>query len=307
MTIEQHENTASSLFFTDGFVAARDHILIAAKLNAHDEEYFSRCCRFQKGRWSFADITDSVVSVCLDPITDAVLWLGQAGTVTSKSRGAPAVQEYIADADRFGNLNRIRVIGKDVYVCGYAGQVYRRISATWQHCDRGILVPTADARSLDLHDIDGTGPDDLYVVGTNGAIFHFDGSRWIYADPPRNVHFTRIRCVQHDDVYVCGFKGTILRGSRRTWHDLTGPDLNDNLYGLDLFQNDIYVARNTGIMRLSHGKLTPVDIGIPRQFTFHRLHANDGVLWSFGTDDLLWFDGLKWTEVRHPDNPLNGT
>jgi hypothetical protein len=25
-------------------------------------------------------------------------------------------------------------------------------------------------------------------------------------------------------------------------------------------------------------------------------------LWSFGVDDIAWFDGKKWTRLEHPDN-----
>jgi hypothetical protein len=34
----------------------------------------------------------------------------------------------------------------------------------------------------------------------------------------------------------------------------------------------------------------------------HRLHANDGVLRSFGIEQLACFDGKQFTEVKHPGN-----
>ena len=46
----------------------------------------------------------------------------------------------------------------------------------------------------------------------------------------------------------------------------------------------------------------PVDFGLSTDVDCHRLHANDGVMWSFGIDHLLVFNGKKWSEVVCPMN-----
>lgn len=296
------ETSDTSLFFTDGWVVSRDKVLIAAKMNSLAEEYFSRVLYFWEQQWFTTDITDSVHSVCFDPVSQYCLWLGQAGTITAKRRGESALTETIPDADRYGNLNRIRPIGGQLYICGYGGQVYRREANGWIHIDGGVLVSNPDARSVDLLDIDGSGPDNIYAVGTGGRIFHYDGRHWRSLDSPTNAHLTRVRCISSGELYVCGFQGTFFRGYGKAWQNLGTPELADNLYGLEAFQDCIYLARNSGLLRWSGESLSPVDMGISKVATFHRLHANDGVLWSFGTDNLFCFDGSRWTELVPPHN-----
>ena len=36
----------------------------------------------------------------------------------------------------------------------------------------------------------------------------------------------------------------------------------------------------------------------------YRLHTRDGMLWSFGQDDLVFFDGTKWERIICPDNAV---
>jgi hypothetical protein len=189
-----------------------------------------------------------------------------------------------------------------VFVCGYGGQVYRRSNIGWIHADEHLLDSSPGTLSLDLLDIDGTSPDDIYAVGTGGLIFHYDGKKWSKIDSPTNKHLTRVRCVSKNEVYACGYSGTVIRGKGNTWEDISTKDIMDNYYGIEAFGNSIYLARNSGLLRFSGREFELVDIGSKKNATFHRLHANDDVLWSFGTDDLFWFDGEKWTEVIHPDN-----
>jgi hypothetical protein len=43
--------------------------------------------------------------------------------------------------------------------------------------------------------------------------------------------------------------------------------------------------------------------GLEPEIDGYRLDARDGQLWSFGVEDLAWFDGKKWKRLKHPDNP----
>lgn len=299
MRMSELENV--SVFFTDGHVVSKSFVLVAAKLNASPEAYFSRCFYFRNANWMRADITDAVHSVTYDDRSDAAIWLGRAGTITF-TRPGNRKTETLADVKRLGNLNRVRNIAGDFYVCGYGGQVYRRVDGHWVHADAGLLVPRPNATSVDLLDIDGLGPNDIYAVGTGGAIYHYDGSQWSSIDSPTNMHLTGVKCVSTDEVYVCGFRGTILRGTHLGWDVLSSSDEVSNFHSLEYFAAAIYLATATRLVKLVRDKLAVVGIDIDEALTFHRLHANDGVLWSFGTDHLVFFDGIQWRQVVHPDN-----
>ncbi|MGA2256554.1 MAG: hypothetical protein ABSG53_18050 [Thermoguttaceae bacterium] len=292
----------TSLYFTDGYVATKTRIRIAAKLNAESEADFSRVQYLTDGEWSYDDIEDSVVSVYQSSQPRTCYWLGHNGTVTIVGGGKHR-SETLVDVERYGYVNRIRNIGASLYVCGYAAQVYRREKeGVWTHMDEGILIKRPRASSVDLQDIDGTAEDDIYTVGTGGAIYHYDGRTWTQLDSPTNLHLLRVRCVSKDEVYISGSRGRLLRGNRNGWLDLGDPDVADDFWGLEYFRGKVYVAHANGIMVWNGEKLESVDMGIKRDISCHRLHANDGVLWSFGMDDLFFFDGKTWTEVVCPEN-----
>jgi hypothetical protein len=155
---------------------------------------------------------------------------------------------------------------------------------------------------LDLQDIDGSSEDDVYTVGTGGAIFHFDGKVWTRLDSPTNLHLLRLRCISKTEVYICGSRGQFFRGNGESWEDLSDPSYPDDFWGIEQFQGKIYLAHANGLLVWSRGKLGPVNLGVKRDVSAHRLDANDGVLWSFGIDDLFFYDGKKWTEVFCPEN-----
>ena len=68
---------------------------------------------------------------------------------------------------------------------------------------------------LYLAGIDGTSDSDIYVVGTDGHIFHWDGKAWRGVKSPTKAHLERVRCVDRGEVYICGYEGAFLRGNAR--------------------------------------------------------------------------------------------
>jgi hypothetical protein len=297
--IDELEDT--SLYFTDGHVIAKDNIVIAAKLNALSEEDFSRVLYFKNDEWSYEDIDDSVHSVWFVDEPRTVYWLGKRGTVTVVG-GGKLRTETIQDASDYGSLNRIRQIGSELYICGYAGQIYRRAKRAWEHFDDGVLEHDVNAMSVDLQDIDGIDSASIYAVGTGGSAYHFDGKRWDRLDSPTNLHLLRVRCVSNDEVFICGSKGTLFRITQSGWEDLSDDEVLDDFWGIEYFNGQLYVAHAGGLMTWDGSGLRPVDMGTTKSVTTHHLHARDGVLWSFGIDDLFFFDGAKWTEVICPEN-----
>src|SRR5262249_29101390 len=270
-----------SVFFTDGHVISRTKVAIAAKLNDMAEADFSRVLYYLNGVWTHWDIRDSVNSVTYTTDPEKCHWLGQNGTVTVAGSGRVDT-ESIPDARRYGALNRIQAIGNHLYVCGYGGQVHQKSGGTWRHLDSGILVPSPDASSVELLDIDGTADDDIYTVGTGGALYYFDGQQWTVLDSPTNVHLLGVRCIRRDEVYVCGYRGSLFRGDKNGWTNLSDPEILNTFWDLEWYQEKVYLALNERLMTWDGKGFAPVDMGVDGPISCHRLHANDGVLWSFG-------------------------
>jgi hypothetical protein len=297
----------ASLFFTDGHVVNRDAILIAGQLNAYPEADFSRLVFLFNGEWLHRDVDgDTIRSVTFNPVTERCYFMGRNGTIISAGNGQPFNElnmtgtfreEHISDVETYGELFRIRSICGSVYACGQSSQVYRLQSGVWAHFDQGILREDGET----LEDIDGTAPDDIYAVGLLGTIAHYDGKGWTLLDSPTNHHFSNVRCVSKNEVYLCGNNGTLFRGRRDNWQFIGSPDVNSTFWGMDIFLGELYLAHHQGIVKYDGRNLIPISIGGGER-TFHRLHSNDGLLVSFGEDDILSFDGITWKEIIFPDN-----
>jgi hypothetical protein len=297
----------ASLFFTDGHIIHRNAILIAGQLNAYPEADFSRLALLLDGKWGRRDLRgDTIRSVTFDPTTQRCYFMGRSGTIISAGNGQPLNranitgtfrQDHISDVNIYGELFRVRSFSGSVYACGQSSQVYRLQGNGWTHFDQGLL----DKRGETLEDIDGSGPDDIYAVGLSGTIAHYDGRRWTLLDSPTNEHLSNVRCISRDKVYLCGNNGVLFRGYRDNWEYIGSLDLAETFWGMDMFAGELYLAHSGGIVKHDGINLVPVSTG-PQKRTFHRLHSNDGLLISFGVDDVLSFDGSNWKEIVWPDN-----
>lgn len=295
--------------FSDG-VAVEEvvHMFVACDLVSGNFN-LTRLCYFRdEDEWGYFDAETIVVSVCavLKP-RRRYFALGRDGVVWSLESGGEPLLEIIADAgtgrNKLGYLTQIREIGDDVYVCGDGGQVYHRGSNGWVHMDDGIREQGKKTKKEpNCHNgIDGTGPDDIYVVGEYGRIFHYNGKTWNDVSFEKKYHLERVRCARKDEVYVCGANGTLLKGNHRGWERIkTGT--TDYIWDLEPFENNLYLAVEDRLMVYDGKSVKAIVTGLQPEIDAHRLSSRNGILWSFGENDLACFNGKKWTRVIHPDN-----
>jgi hypothetical protein len=305
---------AATVQFMDG--AAGDEqveIFLACDLQTGNYDLTRLCYRLPGDQWKYFDVPFIVVSVLLSPTTDPavprVLALGRDGRVWLANSGTAPRTERIADAGtgrgKYGYLSRVRQIAGKFYICGDQGQVYVRRGGGWQHMDRGLLhARRAEGIEIGLNGIDGTAPNDIYVVGDAGAIFHFDGTRWEDVGIDTSLDLESVRCVSRDVVYVCGGMGTLLTGNRQGWRRLAEGETENNLWDLEMFGGRLYLASDPGLLAYdaTSDAIIPVDTGLSPKPDGHRLSTNVRELWSIGENHLARFDGVAWELIVHPDN-----
>ena len=302
--------SGEKLFFSDGHVCHRDKVALASQFIIDEGADFSRVSmvlnisQVPNGKWVYANLEDLALSVTYLAEDDLTFFMGHNGHILMHNGRAAAndpqrrVVEVAPVSKKHGKLLRIRAVAGRIYACGMTGQVLVRGVDGWTHMDEGLLGQDG----LDFEDIDGTGPEDLYVVGMRGAICHFDGRGWNRLDSPTNQPLSNVRCLSRDEVYICGNNGNLFRGNRGTWSDLSDPDVDCNFYGMTPYKGKLYLAHAGGLYVHDGEAFAPVDFGLDGPVGCHRLHANEGVLWSFGIDDLVYFDGANWTRVICPLN-----
>jgi hypothetical protein len=229
--------------------------------------------------------------------------LGKNGEVVNVLK-TTAEQEQIPGAGLrsaekpYGYVNAIRGIGNDLYVCGYGRQVYRRNNGAWPSISDKILTRET-ARGF--HDIDGADDKHIYAAGWHGEIFFYNGTEWHQEKSPTSEHLNALRCVKKDAVWIAGQNGTVVHGRAGQWNLIKNEDFG-NVYGIEEYNGNIYVAGNGVLGRVDGKSITKIDTGLGRPVTTHRLYAKDGQLWSIGEKDVLLFDGASWKKCDHPDN-----
>ncbi len=302
------EPITRSIFFSCGYAVNRDTIVAPAQYNAYPDAYMSRVALKLGDQWANHDVDQDLIgSISFNPKENRLWLLGRLGCVRTVATGAnpftfPNIrgqfkEENIA-TDNFGELLCIKAIGNEVLACGQSLQIYRRQGNQWR-CDNPEMREMAAPA---LESIDGSAPDDLYAVGEKGTILHYNGKAWQECESPTNRPLSRVYSVSRDEVYICGNDGLIFKGNKDQWDYIGDPDFTKNFWDLAIYKDQLYLSHVNGLVTCNQGVVAPVSPGVEKEPNYHRLHANDGVLWSFGIDDLMVFDGEKWRLVICPEN-----
>jgi len=90
-----------------------------------------------------------------------------------------------------------------------------------------------------------------------------------------------------------------LTGHGKEWEavDHNGPE--DEFYDMEWYQDSLYLATSDALYQLvDEDEMKRVDMKLGKGITCGHLHANDGVLWSFGTKHVCFTeDGKRWRNV----------
>lgn len=274
------------------------------------ETEYTMCLTTLDGQWWQLQFPFDIASVTYlaDPSRGYRGWwlAGKRGEVVEVSGGKPRI-ERIATAgtgpkNKLGHLAQIRVIDGALYCCGYRRQVYRREGADWTLISRDILAQRKRGPWNGFEAIDGFSGEDLYAVGDEGEIWHYDGASWSQCESPTTENLTDVRCLDDGKVWVCGDGGVVLRGDRNGWDVVwDNPEPSEAWWSLERFQGQVYVAGAEFLGRIEKNRIVPVETGVAG-LTAQSLHHKDGTLWSIGAEHILAFDGSTWREVECPQN-----
>ncbi|GAB6907589.1 conserved hypothetical protein [Desulfosarcina cetonica] len=209
--------------------------------------------------------------------------------------------ERIAEK-RDGFLMDLRQIAGHWYAVGGHHQVHVEQNGHWTPFDNGIYVPGEAGEAKILLGIDGLSQDDIYAVGLNGVIFHYDGVSWKLMDSPTNLGLQRVLCINKDEVYLCGNGNGLYRGSKNTWVPLTDPDKSVTFWDMESFQGEVYACTKEALFKIKNDQLSKVDIPLDGPLAFYRMASNKSQLWACGNECLLRYDGKRWKQYAFIDN-----
>lgn len=185
-----------------------------------------------------------------------------------------------------GPSNSVVAVGDD-------GVVLRLSSNVWD-CPETI-------GSVQLHDAWGLSPSDFWVVGTQGALRHWDGQSWQSVTVPGlgGVDLWRVLGLSTKNIWAVGTMGTVLHFDGTTWSKVSYPN-TETLYGLWLSpEGDVWVVGDRGESALiKDGKVTRFSTGTTNRLRdiFSRTDLEKWAVGDAGT--ILRHDGKTWSVVE---------
>lgn len=296
-----------SLFFTCGLIVKAGTIVIPAQYNSLPDEQMSRVAFCFDGNWVYNDVDNDVIGAACFRRKDNSLWmLGRNGNLRHVTSGSAdftldnirgKFENDRIETGRLGELLCIREIQNELYICGQSSQVYRYSHGAWAN----MSPPGVKVGSPTLESLDGLLHNDIYAVGEKGHILHYDGARWSTLDSPTNRPLSRVLCKSENEVYACGNDGLLLMGNRDQW-DVIDTERTMNFWDMALYNGHLYLSHVHGLLRYDGQNFFDIDTGIDPPPGAHKLDARDGLLYSFGVDDILKFDGNQWERLICPHN-----
>lgn len=150
----------------------------------------------------------------------------------------------------------------------------------------------------------GSAVDDLYLVGAQGAVLHFDGTSYTSIDLAEASNLTRV-VVHQNEIYVLGahrgsviYRGTIFQGFERIFKEANQTVYIDGLafLGDRMFLSDPQETTG-GLYELEGASLIKHNA---IEGPVWAIDAIDGVLWVMQAKALHRFDGTTWEKFDSP-------
>ncbi|MNM97779.1 hypothetical protein D3C76_862630 [compost metagenome] len=278
-------------------------------------------------KWFYHDRPSwKIVSTCFKPASStserAVCALSDEGDVEILMRSKTTTEKIsdagLLDESGIGYVTRIKYIGDDLYACGDQNQVYKRNNGLWSHIDGGILnrakpkfsantesnrriIVNALKESSCLFDIAGASHDDIYAVGTNGGIFHYNGQQWEKFKTITAADLYGIYVGENHELLIAGSNGTILSGNKTVGFKIVSrKHIDADFISITQHNNQIFIGASDGIYIKADSSITRQPLNI---YDVSNIESIKNVLWAVSSKKIIKYENQQWTMIKHIDNP----
>lgn len=183
-----------------------------------------------------------------------------------------------------------------------SGEILRYDGAQWTK-----IVDTPEA----LYELHGTSASDIWLVGYNNYILHWNGDSLVQMIPPDSSFWRSVFCIAPDDVWIGGLNGKLIHWNGTSFELHVSPlgaqvdklwaSASNDVWGVGGFGGGIIHWNGTSWHAVSHNAFP--DANDLRDIWVADL-SDIWVVGSGGIGDksvIGHYDGSAWTEVPHPD------
>ena len=160
----------------------------------------------------------------------------------------------------------------------------------------------------DLRGIWGSGPNDVFAVGDDGTIVHYDGATWSEMDSGTTRDLKGVWGGRPNDVFAVGGSGTILHYDGSSWSAMSSGTTCDlkGIWGTS--GTDVYAVGCSSVFRWDGSNwsemchLEPTVSHLPR--LLHDIWGSSSTdIFVAGPYTITHYDGTTWSEIwRGNDN-----
>jgi hypothetical protein len=159
----------------------------------------------------------------------------------------------------------------------------------------------------------GSAWNDVFAVGEDGLILHYDGTAWQSMDSGTELTIKGVWGLSGSDVFAVGDEGLILHYDGHSWSPVASPWTEGSLLGIwGLSADDLYAVGESGtILHFNGSSWTAYSSGTATDATGR---STDFVcVWGSSAEDV-WvgsfdgtmphYDGTEWSYPRSTTKPI---
>lgn len=183
--------------------------------------------------------------------------------------------------------------------------------AIWQGTPKRTWQVVSQLTGVSLNGIWGSSPSDIFAVGDNGMILHYDGESWQQEYSGTTENLNGVWGTSASSVYVVGANGLILH--------YDGRNLTDVSPSFSGFLSDVWCGSGSGecfTVGQDAGILGVAAPESPWNMVYSSNNRSLNAIWGSSASDiyaagdsgtLLHFDGIRWTPISTgTDKTLQG-
>ncbi len=265
------------------------------------------CADAPADRWqkaTYAGLNGLLAGAALSP-SEQFIGVDGDGQVLAMGSGARGLERPIPRArsgPRRGGVRRVRALldGRAYASTGSRGLGRRDGPDTWVTlCDSLVFDPDPGASSLayGFDDFDAFAPDDIYCVGGEGDVWHFDGRALHPIEIPTNARLEAVCCAGDGSVYVGAARGSVWKGRGDTWRLLHQGDLTLPFKDMVWFHDRVYCTSDYGLWEIQGDAVRASAVPPEVKVCSGNLSVADGVMLLAGVFGAAYHDGSGWTPM----------
>ncbi|NHZ40892.1 hypothetical protein [Massilia aquatica] len=225
------------------------------------------------------------------------------GQVYSLGSGSQGMEKRLGDWIEGGILRgaviRCRTIDGYPYLAGGGRTVAMRK-------DRNNFVPLMQGLPYDddedfevagFEDIDGFSSNDIYCVGGEGDVWHFDGTAWSQVQFPSNIDLNSVCCAGDGEVYISGYQGTTFKGRGNKWKQIYKGEMTIPFKDLVWHGDRVWCTNDYGLWQILDGKLSVAQVDSEITVGSGHLSSYAGILLLAGHSGAAYNENGIWHKI----------